>query len=123
MPFQRHLFNLSDTGTMTDTGPCFFGEVCQYRWVNTGGDTGGSLEMVLMPRPSDTGEGFLIASHTLVPNFTKAPRQPQHGVDGAPDPADTGAAFGVPVVAAGDRIRVKKTGAAGVGRLYVWTRD
>jgi hypothetical protein len=64
--------------------------------VSTGGDTGGTLELVLKPIPGDTGEGFVFASHGLTPQFTKAVRQPQHGLDGAADPADTGAGpFGV----------------------------
>jgi len=120
---QRQLFDFTDTGTQAINGPNFSGSVEQYRWVSTGGDTGGTLELSLQPRQADTGDGFVFASHGLAPQLTKAPRQPQHGSDGAADPADTGAAFGVPVVAAGDRLRAVKTGATGTGRLYIWTRD
>lgn len=119
---QRQLFDFTDTGFQAINGPNFSGQVMQYRWVSVAGDTGGALELSLQPRQSDTGDGFVFASHALTPQFTKAPRQPQHGSDGAADPADTGAAFGVPVVAAGDRIRAVKTGATGTGRLYVWSK-
>ena len=121
--YHRQFFDFTDTGTQALTGPNFNGSVEQYRWVSTGGDTGGSLAIGLYPLSGDTGDGFVFASHSLTPQFTKAPRQPQHGSDGAADPADTGAAFGVPIVAAGDRLRAVKTGATGTGRLYVWTKQ
>jgi hypothetical protein len=124
---QRQLFTFSDTGTQSDTGPHFFGEIKQYRWVHVSGDTGGSVEITLMPRTGDTGDGWVIANHGLLaPQQSKALRQPQHGSDGAADPSDTGAAFGVPIVAAGDRLRVTRIASAAgaiVGRLYVWVGE
>lgn len=124
--YRRHLFQFSDTGTETLVGSPFSGEVLQYRYVRQSGDTGGNIEIALDIDQSDTGMGWLIASHGLQPQLVKALRQPQHGADGAPDPADTGAAFGVPIVSNGDRLRVRRTATAVgamVGRLYVWTRD
>lgn len=124
----RQLFEIdTDTGTQGDTGPPFHGLVYQMRWQPTTADTGADLQIALLPRKDDTGDGWLFVNETdvLGTDFVRAPRQPQHGSDGAVDPADTGAAFGVPVVGAGDRLRVKVIpgGAALVGRLYVWTGD
>jgi hypothetical protein len=74
----------------------------------------------------DTGSGWVFYSETrnFGAGFTRAPRQPQHGADGAPDPADTGAAFGVPVVGWLDRLRLKlapaDTGVVINGTLYGW---
>jgi hypothetical protein len=118
---QRQFFDFTDTGTQALTGPNFSGQIEQYRWVNVSGDTGGTLEIGLYPRAGDTGDGFVFASHGLVPQLTKAPRQPMHGSDGSQ--LDTGADLSDVIVAAGDRLRAVKTGASGVGRLYVWTRD
>lgn len=125
---QRQLFEVStDTGTWGDTGPHFSGVIQQIRWNPTTADTGADLAIALLPRQNDTGDGWLIYNDndSLGVDFVRGLRQPQHGSDGAPDPADTGAAFGVPIVAAGDRLRVKVTpgGTAVAGRLYVWSRD
>ena len=48
--------------------------------------------------------------------------QRQHGADCNTDPADTGAAFGVPIVFEGDRLAVKVIpgGPAVAGTLHVW---
>ena len=125
---QRQIFEIdTDTGTQGDTGPSFFGEIAQMRWNPTTGDTGGDLLVALLPKQGDTGDGweFYNDNDVLGTNFVRAPRQPQHGSDGAADPADTGAAFGVPIVGAGDRLRVKVIpgGAAVVGRLYIWIKN
>ena len=124
----RQIFEVdTDTGTWGDTGPPFFGEVKQMRWNPTTADTGGDLKVALLPREDDTGDGFEFFNDNdcLGTNFQRVPMQPMHGSDGAADPADTGAAWGVPVAGAGDRLRVKVIpgGAAVVGRLYVWTGD
>lgn len=128
MPMTRQLFNVStDTGTWGDTGPAFNGTVMQMHWNPSTADTGADLAISLLPRSGDTGDGWLIYNDNdcLGADFTRAPRQPMHGADGAADPADTGAAFGVPIVAAGDRLRIKVTpgGAAVAGRLYIWTQE
>jgi hypothetical protein len=119
----RQLFQFSDTGTQSDTGPHFMGAILQYRWVHVSGDTGGTIEITLMPRTGDTGDGWVIASHGLLaPQQSKALRQPAHASDGF----DTGVDAYVPVVAAGDRLRVKRTATAAgaiVGRMYVWIAD
>lgn len=119
MGYQRQTFVLGDTGTQVDTGIPFSGTLEQVRWLNTSGDTGGTLELVLMQRSGDTGDGFLFANHGLTPQFTKSYVIPTHHSDGL----DTGAAQETKVTAAGDRLRVKKTGATGAGRLYVWSKD
>jgi len=106
MPLQRQLFQLNDTGTQSDTGLNFFGRVEQYRWVNLSGDTGGTLEVGIYPRAGDTGDGWLIVNRGLEPQARASF-----------NPTDTGVA----VFSAGDRLRVRKTGAAGTGRLYVWS--
>jgi hypothetical protein len=105
---QRHLFELNDTGTQTDTGPNLSGRVEQWRWVNISGDTGGSLEIGLYPRAGDTGDGWLIVSTGLSPQLRASF-----------DPTDTG----VVVHAHGERLRVTKAGATGAGRLYVWSSE
>jgi hypothetical protein len=123
-----------DTGaahdSTTDTGPSVWGELVQVRWVPSTGDTGGDLQLIHLPvaPESDTGENqiFFNDNDCLGAGFTRAPRQPQHGSDGAADPADTGAAFGVPVYFGGDRLRVKVTNGATellVGKLYAWFKD
>lgn len=124
----RHIFSVStDTGTWGDTGPGFFGAIQQMRWNPDSMDTGADLVVMVLPKEGDTGDGWVVYNDNdcLGTNFVKALRQPQHGSDGAADPADTGAAFGVPIVGAGDRIRVKVIpgGAGGTGRLYIWTGD
>lgn len=106
---QRQLFDLSDTGSMTDTGPNFSGRVEQWRWVNTAGDTGGNLDIGIYPRAGDTGDGWLIVSNVGLESQLKA---------SLPD-NDTG----VVVHGAGARLRVVKSGAAGTGRLYVWISE
>lgn len=123
---QRLLFNVNtDTGTWGDTGPVLAaGMVQQIRWNPTTPDTGGDLQIAVLPRRGDTGDGWLIYNDNdcLGANFVRGLRQPQHGSDGAPDPADTGAAFGVPIHVGASRLRVKVIpgGAAAVGRLYIW---
>ena len=92
-------------------------------------DTGADLQLSLLPLSGDTGGGWVFYNQNdcLGVQFTKAPRQPQHGADGAADPSDTGAAFGVPIYGAGDRIRAKAIGggnaAAVNGLLYIWTES
>jgi hypothetical protein len=126
MPMQRQLYQVStDTGSWSDTGLPIMGEIRQIGWQPSTPDTGGDVVVTLLPQPGDSGDGWVIAAYPdcLGGDFLRAPRIPQHGIDGNPDPADTGAAFGVPVVAAGDRLRVRiiPGGSAVAGKLYVWT--
>lgn len=120
--FQRQTFNLTAGGAATvgDTGPSFMGEILQMRWTNLSGDTGGSIAISIHPNQNDTGDGWEIYNGGISPQFTKALRQPAHGPDGT----DTGVDAYVPVVAAGDRLRVRMTAAAAKsGRLHIWTKD
>lgn len=120
--YQRQFFNLTTSGAASagDTGPSFMGELLQMRWVHQSGDTGGSVEITALPVHGDTGQGWVIYSGGLTPQFTKALRQPAHASDGF----DTGVDEYVPVVAAGDRLRVKMTApAAKHGHLYIWSKD
>jgi hypothetical protein len=124
MSWMRQRFDVAtDTGSWTDTGPSFTGAIMQMAWNPVTGDTGGDLQVSLVPvQGGDTGESWhlLDDNDCLGADFIKAPRQRTHGFDGTPD---TGIA--VPFVAHGDRLRVKVTpgGAAVVGQLYVWTVD
>ena len=120
--WQRQRFDVNtDTGHWTDTGPSFSGAILQMAWNPSTADTGGDLQITLLPQPGDSGQGWSIYNNNdcLGADFLQAPRQRSFGSDGA---ADTGA---VPVVAAGDRLRVKVTpgGAAVVGKLYIWSAD
>lgn len=124
MGVSRQLFEFNDTGTAGDTGPATFGIIQQMRWNKISGDTGADLQIALLPKMGDTGDGWLIYSkaNVLVSNFARA--FGQRAVDAA-GATDTGL---VPIVAAGDRIRVKVinqagTGTALAGRLYIWTMD
>ena len=56
----------------------------------------------------DTGDGWLIASVGLQPQLR------------ASFPTND---TGVATFAHGDRVRVRKTGATGTGRLYVWSSE
>lgn len=130
---QRLIFNVStDTGTQGDTGVPVVGEIAQMRWAPTTADTGADLAVGFHLRHgdtgiADTGEGWVFYNDNdcLGANFTRVPRQPMHGSDGAVDPADTGAQYGAPIVACGERIRIKVTpgGAAVAGRLYFWIKN
>ena len=121
---QRQLFNIStDTGVWTDSGPSFSGEILQARYEVITGDTGGDLAIWLQQANGDTGNGIVVATHAnLNTDFVRCWRQPVHSTAGA---VDTGADQTVPIVAAGDHLRVKVTpgGAAVAGKLYIWTRD
>jgi hypothetical protein len=133
MPYQRMLFNINtDTGSFGDTGPPFHGEIKQVRWNPTTADTGADLKLALLPRAGDTGDGFEFYNDNdvLGTNFNRVPRQVQHDADGSVAlysgaAADTGATLTAPIVAAGDRLRVKVIpgGAAVAGRLYIWAGD
>src|SRR3990167_24004 len=122
---------VSAGATEGDTG-LLWGRVEQFRWYPTTVDTGqsGTITLAVLPDMADTGVGwsfFSQASVNLGVGQTRAPTQPQHGSDGVADPADTGAAFGVPIVGANDRLRVKiipgDTGMVIAGNLYVWSCD
>lgn len=106
----RHLFQLSDTGTFTDTGGPVYGQIKQIRWNPDAGDTGCDLQLTMLPRTGDTGDGWIFYSkaNMLGANFF--------------DTNDTGL---LRTVAAGDRIQVRVINQAGVatataGRLYVY---
>lgn len=120
-PLQRQIFEFNDTGTAGDTGPSFSGFIHQMRWNPTGGDTGCDLQVALLPRAGDTGDGWLIINDANVmgAQFVRVPGQRQQDSAGV---TDTGL---VPIAAAGDRLRVKIINQAGVatataGRLYIW---
>jgi hypothetical protein len=90
------------------------------RWVPTTADTGADLQIALLPKQGDTGDGWLFVDDTdcLGVQFTRVPFQQRYGADGSSDTGND-----VPVIAAGDRLRVKVIpgGAACAGRLYVWS--
>ena len=121
---ERKTFNIStDTGTQGDTGRVHVhGSIEQIRWSPTTGDTGGDLTLTLLTQTGDTAGGFNIFADQdcLGAGFTKQPTIPQTHIDGF----DTGASLDVPVVAAGERLRVKVTpgGAAVVGKLHVYVK-
>ena len=122
----RHVFDIdTDTGTYAATGAPFNGRVLQTRWAPTTGDTGGDLMIRLAVETADTGQDVIVCNilDTLGAAFTRVFLQKVHGVDGNPDPADTGAQVGAPIVSAGEslRILIKPGGAAVVGKLYIWT--
>ena len=125
--FSRQLFEINtDTGSQVITGSSFFGAIMQARWVPTTGDTGADLNLTLLPNDSDTGDGWQFATYAnLGSQFTKAPTQPMHLSDGDAAGSDPDTQPGVPIVAAGDRIKVEVVpgGAAVAGRLYVWTGE
>jgi hypothetical protein len=97
------------------------GSIVQMRWAPETGDTGGDLLIALLPKANDTGGGWVFYDDNdcLGAGFTKVPLQPGHGPDGT----DTGVDQYHPIVAAGDRLRIKVTpgGSAVVGDLYIWT--
>jgi hypothetical protein len=124
--FQRQVFDLNGgSSAFSDTGPSFTGAIMQMRWYPTTADTGGDLAIDLMPSAAaaDTGQAYTIYNDNdcLGVPFTKVPSQPQHHSDGF----DTGSGLDVPIVSAGDRLRIRITpgGAAVVGKLYIWTAD
>jgi hypothetical protein len=123
---QRQIYDVNtDNGVWTDSGPSFHGEILQARWEATsGGDTGDDLAIWLQQRPGDTGNGVLVVAQAgnLNTDFTRCWRQPTHLTTGA---VDTGADQTVPVVSAGEhlRVRVSPGGASLVGKLYIWTKD
>lgn len=124
---QRQVFNIStDTGTQGDTGPNFSGEIKQIGWAPTTGDTGADLTLVLLPvDTTDTAGGLPVLNDAdcLGASFMRAPVI--SGFGKTPDGTDTGLAHYYPVVAAGDRLRIKVTpgGAAVAGKLYIWSQD
>src|SRR5690606_8979957 len=125
--FSRQLFEINtDTGSQVITGSSFFGAIMQARWVPTTGDTGADLNLTLLPNDSDTGDGWQFAIYSnLGSQFTKSPTQPMHLSDGDAAGSDPDTQPGVPIVSAGDKIKVEVVpgGAAVAGRLYVWTGE
>lgn len=121
----RQRFNINtDTGTAGDTGPNFSGEIMQMAWVPTTGDTGADLYVALLPvDTTDTAGGLTVYNDAdcLGSSFLRKPVIPGFTSDGL----DTGVDDYFPVVAAGDRLRIKVTpaGAAVVGTLFVWTDE
>lgn len=112
----------ADTGRLGDTG-YLWGKLEQIAWQPTAGDTGdtGLIEVTLLPKESDSGDGILIYTESRAfgsGNFTRYVRQPEHASDGT----DTGVDSYTKVIGMGGRLRVKMrlgdTGAT--GRLYVW---
>jgi hypothetical protein len=120
MPIHRQLFNINAASSAVgDTGPPINGALLQLHWNPTTADTGADLQIAVLPKTGDTGDGWVVLEDNdcLGTNFTRALRQRLHDSAGA---SDTGAG---PIVMAGDRLRVKVTpgGSACVGRLYVYT--
>ncbi|MEY9099066.1 hypothetical protein ABIA24_001975 [Sinorhizobium fredii] len=117
----RQIFEFNDTGRAGDTGPAVFGTIRQIRWNPTTADTGADLQISLLPRQGDTGDGWLIYSKANVLGANFASALGQRAVDAA-GVTDTGL---YPIYAAGERLRVKVINQAGVstattGRLYIW---
>lgn len=122
MSTQRHSFTINASAAAGDTGPPIFGSIEQVRWAPTTGDTGADLYLALLHQQGDTAGGFTLLSKAdcMGTGFTKQPTIPQTHVD----LFDTGASLDVPVVCAGDRLRLKVTpGNTVAGKLYVWTRN
>jgi hypothetical protein len=124
--FSRQIFNIDGSSSaFSDTGPHFSGAIMQMRWYPTTADTGADLAIDLMPSAAaaDTGQAYTFYNNNdcLGTAFTHVPTQPQHHSDGF----DTGASSDVPIVAAGERLRVRITpgGSAVAGKLYIWTAD
>lgn len=122
----RMRFDFATAGTpMSDTGPAMFGRVHMARWYRSSGDTGGTIEATLMLDAGDTGPGVVVFSAGLTPGgWLKFPRWPSHDPSGDVD-GDTGAPVAPqPLMAFGERLRLKLTpGGTGVtGRVWVWTR-
>jgi hypothetical protein len=124
---QRQIFEIADTGFKTIVGSSFFGEIAQMFWKQTAGDTGGTMTVGLYTQDgdADTGHGFHFLTAALTPNLRLVPRQPTHDINGEADVSDTGTPVSpVPIVAAGDHLRVTLApGATATGKLYVWSRD
>ena len=123
---QRQIFDLSGSSSaFSDTGPSFHGAILQMRWYPTTPDTGADLAIDLMPSAAaaDTGQAYTFYNNNdcLGVPFTNVPTQPMHHSDGF----DTGASGDVPIVAAGERLRVRITpgGAAVAGKLYIWSAE
>ena len=110
MTMQRQLFNVdTDTGTWTDSGPSFFGEILQARYEVITADTGADLQIFLQLRPGDTGNGVMIVtdSDSLGVNFTKAYRQATHDTLGvAALFAAAGQAVLDKIALANDRVKI-----------------
>ena len=126
----------TDTGgSWTDTGPPIYGAIRQIFWhpndpgdTGTAFDTGGDLKIdLLVGKGIDTGANLTVLNDNdcLGLAFNKVPTQPQVGSDGAADPSDTGAAFGLPIYAAGEPFRVTVTpgGRRVVGNPWIVTED
>ena len=124
MSRQIYQFDAGDSGSRTDTGPAFWGEVAQLHWNPVQADTGADLVLTLIPKLGDTGDGFDVYNETdaLSANLTRVPRQAGHDINGT----DTGVDAYFPIVAAGDHLRAKlvpgDTGSV-QGTLYVWIKD
>lgn len=124
MTITRQVFEFNDTGTAGDTGPATFGAIRQIRWNPSAADTGADLQISLLPRVGDTGDGWLIYSKANVLATQFAYGLGQLAVDQV-GKTDTGLCL---IVAAGDRIRPKVVNQAGVGtatagRLYIWVEN
>ena len=115
----------TDTGTWSRVGPSFMGGVMQIGWSPSTGDTGGDLAISLLPAgDGDTGAGWVIYDNNdcLGADFLQSLTKSAVHANGS----DTGSGGAqVPVVSAGDRLKVKVTpgGAAVVGTLNIWTYE
>lgn len=129
MTIRRYRFPISiaDTGlTQGDTGKAMFGKLHQIAWSPTVADTGGSLTVVLCPTDGDTAGGKTILTDEDAfagPGFMYQPTIAQVQSDGF----DTGVAGEgrVPIVMAGDHLRIKAVAAAApvAGTLWVWVDE
>lgn len=124
MTTMRQIFAINDTGRAGDTGPSTWGVLSHMRWNPDAADTGADLEIAILPKAGDSGDGWVVFSkaNCLGANFVRGFGQMAYDATGK---ADTGL---VPIILAGDRLRVKTTNQASVttalqGRLYVYLRD
>jgi hypothetical protein len=121
----RLRFDFATAGDpVSDTGPAVYGEIHQVVWRRASGDTGGEVELTLLPDADDTGSGVLVLRAGLVPaGWIKFPRYASHDPDGG---GDTGAAAAEaqPVVACFERLRATLTpgNTGATGRLWVWVK-
>jgi hypothetical protein len=124
MAITRQIFEFNDTGTAGDTGPATNGAIRQIRWSPTTADTGADLQIALLPRMGDTGDGWLIYSRANVLGTQFVGGLGQSTLDHS-GLSDTGLSL---IVAAGERLRAKVINQAGVttatvGRLYIWVEN
>lgn len=130
----RNFFPVAVSGgtAYSATTPPIHGDIRQMRWSHAT-DTGqiATMTLSLLPDADDTGIGFQIynsGSVNQATQFTKAPRQPTHDLNGDADVTDTGTpADPSPYFCAGDHVKLVVTPAdTGVvidGKFYLWSSN